>query len=215
MTGRLWPFQYRDGETSPVTRLLARRNPDPRPDGCLRDQRGRRHRPARLPHVESAWRPRVPGVGGRSRGNPRPAPRWRGYGVLARDEDAKGQWRHTQVTRPIMWFPSSRTCSACGRVNAKLKRERTWNCPNCGTRHDRNLTRCHQPEEPDHARRPKPGWAGSGGNGSTGAPASRQGDCGIVPPQKVPPLLAGSVNATLEQACKAGVPGVEARITES
>ena len=97
--------------------------------------------------------------------------------MLARDEDAKGQWRHTQVTRP-MWFPSSRACSACGRVNPKLKRERTWTCPNCGTRHDRNLTRCHQPEEPDHARRPKPGWAGSGGNGSTGAPASRWGHLG-------------------------------------
>ena len=38
-----------------------------------------------------------------------------------------------------MWFPSGRTCSACGTVNAKLKRERTWTCPNCGTRHDRNL----------------------------------------------------------------------------
>ena len=38
------------------------------------------------------------------------------------DEDAKGQWRHTQVTRP-MWFPSGRTCSACGTVNPKLKRE--------------------------------------------------------------------------------------------
>ena len=58
--------------------------------------------------------------------------------MLARDEDAKGQWRHTQVTRPI-WFPSGRTCSACGTVNPKLKRERTWTCPNCGTRHDRNL----------------------------------------------------------------------------
>ena len=34
--------------------------------------------------------------------------------------------------------------------------------------------RGNQPEEPDHARRPKPGWAGSGGNGSTGAPASRK-----------------------------------------
>ena len=81
--------------------------------------------------AEKAWRPRVPGVGGRSRGKSKARARRRGYGVLARDEDAKGQWRHTQVTRP-MWFPSSRTCSACGRVNAKLKRERTWNCPNCG-----------------------------------------------------------------------------------
>ena len=38
-----------------------------------------------------------------------------------------------------MWFPSSKTCSACGTVNAKLKRERMWNCPSCATRHDRNL----------------------------------------------------------------------------
>ena len=58
--------------------------------------------------------------------------------MLARDEDAKGQWRHTQVTRP-KWFPSGRTCSACGTVNAKLKREPRWTCPHCGTRHDRNL----------------------------------------------------------------------------
>ena len=57
----------------------------------------------------------------------------------ARDEDAKGQWRHTQVILAPMWFPSSKTCSACGTVNAKLKRERRWTCPNCGTRHDRNL----------------------------------------------------------------------------
>ena len=56
----------------------------------------------------------------------------------ARDEDAKGQWRQTQVTRP-MWFPSGRTCRACGTVNPKLKRERMWACPSCGARHDRNL----------------------------------------------------------------------------
>ena len=36
-------------------------------------------------------------------------------------------------------FPSSVTCNVCGTVNAKLKRERMWICPNCGTRHDRNL----------------------------------------------------------------------------
>ena len=46
--------------------------------------------------------------------------------------------RHTQVTRP-MWFPSSKTCNACGTINPKLKRERTWTCDTCGTRHNRNL----------------------------------------------------------------------------
>ena len=38
-----------------------------------------------------------------------------------------------------MWFPSSKTCSACGTINRNLKREPRWTCPNCGTRHDRNL----------------------------------------------------------------------------
>ena len=55
-----------------------------------------------------------------------------GMGDIKRQLIYKGQWRHTRVILAPMWFPSSRTCSACGRVNAKLKRERTWNCPNCG-----------------------------------------------------------------------------------
>ena len=38
--------------------------------------------------VEPAWRPRVPGVGGRSPGKSKARARWRGYGVLARDADA-------------------------------------------------------------------------------------------------------------------------------
>ena len=36
-------------------------------------------------------------------------------------------------------FPSSKTCSVCGTINPKLKWERMWTRPNCGTRHDRNL----------------------------------------------------------------------------
>ena len=72
-------------------------------------------------------------------GKSKASARGRGYGEPARDEDAKGQWRHTRVILAPMWFPSGRTGSACGRVNAKLKRERTWTCDTCGTRHDRNL----------------------------------------------------------------------------
>ena len=73
VTGRLWPFPDRDGETGPATRLLAERNPDPRPDGCLRDQRGRINVADVIarrgyPMLRSAWRPHVPGVGGRSPG---------------------------------------------------------------------------------------------------------------------------------------------------
>lgn len=38
------------------------------------------------------------------------------------------------------WFPSSKTCSACGYLLAKLSLgTRQWTCPGCGTRHDRDI----------------------------------------------------------------------------
>ena len=61
---------------------------------------------------------------------PRPMP---GMGDIKRQLIYKGRWRHTEVILAPMWFPSSKTCSACGTVNANLKRERTWTCGTCGT----------------------------------------------------------------------------------
>ena len=38
------------------------------------------------------------------------------------------------------WYPSSKTCSACGHLLASLSlNTRTWQCPSCGTRHDRDV----------------------------------------------------------------------------
>jgi len=38
------------------------------------------------------------------------------------------------------FFPSSKTCSACGHLLAGLSlRTRAWQCPSCGTRHDRDI----------------------------------------------------------------------------
>ncbi|MEU0567461.1 transposase [Nonomuraea sp. NPDC005983] len=38
------------------------------------------------------------------------------------------------------WYPSSKTCSACGHLLAELSLStRTWHCPSCGTRHDRDI----------------------------------------------------------------------------
>ena len=38
------------------------------------------------------------------------------------------------------WFPSSKMCSACGYVLAELSLKiRAWQCPSCGTRHDRDV----------------------------------------------------------------------------
>jgi putative transposase len=38
------------------------------------------------------------------------------------------------------WYPSSKTCSACGHLLAELSLStRTGQCPSCGTRHDRDI----------------------------------------------------------------------------
>jgi putative transposase len=38
------------------------------------------------------------------------------------------------------WFPSSKTCSACGHLFASLSiRTRHWTCPSCGALHDRDI----------------------------------------------------------------------------
>jgi putative transposase len=38
------------------------------------------------------------------------------------------------------WYPSSKTCSACGHLLAALSLStRTWQCPSCGARHDRDV----------------------------------------------------------------------------
>ena len=50
----------------------------------------------------------------------------------------KAQWYGTRIVAAGQWYPSSRTCSACGVVNTELGREPRWSCPNCGVVHDRN-----------------------------------------------------------------------------
>ena len=38
------------------------------------------------------------------------------------------------------WYPSSKTCSACGRLLTELSLStRHWTCPSCGSRHDRDI----------------------------------------------------------------------------
>ena len=46
--------------------------------------------------------------------------------------------RHLIVTG--RWYPSSKTCSACGHhLPALSLNTRTWQCPSCRTRHDRDI----------------------------------------------------------------------------
>ncbi len=45
-----------------------------------------------------------------------------------------------QVILVDRFYPSSKTCSCCGHKNQDLKlSEREWTCPECGTKHDRDV----------------------------------------------------------------------------
>jgi putative transposase len=52
----------------------------------------------------------------------------------------KCQWYGRTFVQVDRFFPSSKTCSTCGRVLDHLDLgTRAWTCPECGTRHDRDI----------------------------------------------------------------------------
>ncbi|TGB12936.1 RNA-guided endonuclease TnpB family protein [Streptomyces sp. MZ04] len=53
--------------------------------------------------------------------------------------DYKCEWYGRQLVVVDQWYPSSKTCSACGYHLAKLPLNvRQWTCPACSTLHDRD-----------------------------------------------------------------------------
>ncbi|MCW3818834.1 transposase [Micromonospora sp. DR5-3] len=52
----------------------------------------------------------------------------------------KATWYGREVIPIDRWYPSSKTCSACGRINTTLAlNDRVWTCPGCGVEHDRDI----------------------------------------------------------------------------
>ena len=52
----------------------------------------------------------------------------------------KAQWYGREVIAVDRWFPSSKLCSACGRLAERMPLHvRTWTCDGCGTTHDRDV----------------------------------------------------------------------------
>ena len=52
----------------------------------------------------------------------------------------KATWYGREVIAIDWWFPSSKTCSACGRLTEKMPLHiRTWTCAGCCATHDRDV----------------------------------------------------------------------------
>jgi putative transposase len=63
-----------------------------------------------------------------------------GWGEFRRQLQYKAARAGRQLIVINRFYPSSKTCSACGHLLAELSlRTRTWQCPSCGTRHDRDV----------------------------------------------------------------------------
>lgn len=61
-----------------------------------------------------------------------------GFGELVHQLTYKADWYGSKVWAADRWFPSSKTCSACGAINTGLTlSDRTWACL-CGAVHDRD-----------------------------------------------------------------------------
>jgi putative transposase len=59
---------------------------------------------------------------------------------LARQIEYKAGWYGREVIRVDRWYPSSKTCHACGFINEGLTLEdREWTCPICKKEHDRDF----------------------------------------------------------------------------
>ncbi|PHM11206.1 RNA-guided endonuclease InsQ/TnpB family protein [Nostoc sp. 'Peltigera malacea cyanobiont' DB3992] len=62
------------------------------------------------------------------------------WGELVRQLEYKCDWYGRNFVKIDRWFPSSKRCGNCGHIVDKLPLNiREWNCPNCGTHHDRDI----------------------------------------------------------------------------
>jgi len=62
------------------------------------------------------------------------------WAELVRQLEYKCQWYGRTLVKIDRWFPSSKRCGNCGHVVDKLSLDvGEWDCPECGTHHDRDI----------------------------------------------------------------------------
>lgn len=63
-----------------------------------------------------------------------------GWGTFRLYLGYKSEWYGRNYIKTDRYEPTSKTCSCCGHINHDLKlSDRIWTCPNCGTKHDRDV----------------------------------------------------------------------------
>jgi putative transposase len=63
-----------------------------------------------------------------------------GWGEIVRQLEYKSEWYGRTLVKIDRWFPSSKRCGNCGHVVEKLPLVvREWDCPKCGSHHDRDV----------------------------------------------------------------------------
>jgi putative transposase len=62
------------------------------------------------------------------------------WSELRRQLEYKADWYGRELVVIDRWYPSSKTCSACGHLLDRLPLNvRSWTCPSCGAAHDRDV----------------------------------------------------------------------------
>jgi putative transposase len=92
-------------------------------------------------------------------------------GQVRRQLGYKSAWYGSRLVVASRWYPSSKTCSACGAVKAKLAlANRTHQCDHCGAMLDRDLNAAiNLARLGEHAKRVEDRPAGSGPVAGRGA----------------------------------------------
>jgi putative transposase len=131
---------------------------------------------------------RKPGAGRGGRGLNR-ALADAGLAELRRQLGYKTGWYGSCLIVADRWYPSSKTCSACGGRKPSLTlAERTWTCHGCGAVHDRDVNAAiNLARLSEHATCVEPRPAGSG-------PVAGRGAI-----QKTPPSGAGGEETSTPQ----------------
>jgi putative transposase len=62
------------------------------------------------------------------------------WGTFINMLEYKCDWYGRNLVKIDRWYPSSKTCSACGSIQPKMPLSvREWTCPDCGAQHDRDV----------------------------------------------------------------------------